>query len=161
MNLIQNLFAPIMLVVALYDGTVGIGLAALHHLAARVGEDLEDPVLPVLVGQGTHLHPLEGDDSLWGVLCRVLEVVQAAVVQNEPTSLPVLPVTALQRFRVQYKAFILCNILGPGLLAPAKDACLIHLHVCKSKRKKSVGGLNIHRYLIYIIISAGSSDPAL
>ena len=95
MNLIQNLFAPIMLVVALYDGTVGIGLAALHHLAARVGEDLEDPVLPVLVGQGTHLHPLEGNDPLRSVLCRVLEVVEAAVVQNEPTSLPVLPVTAL------------------------------------------------------------------
>ena len=120
MNLIQNLFAPIMLVVALYDGTVGIGLAALHHLAARVGEDLEDPVLPVLVGQGTHLHPLEGDDPLRGVLCRVLEVVQAAVVQNEPTSLPVLPVTALQRFKVQYKAFILCNIFRSGTIGPCE-----------------------------------------
>ena len=120
MNFIQNLFAPIMLVVALYDGTVGIGLAALHHLAARVGEDLEDPVLPVLVGQRTHLHPLEGDDSLRGVLCRVLEVVQAAVVQNEPTSLPVLPVTALQRFKVQYKAFILCNIFRSGTIGPCK-----------------------------------------
>ena len=109
-----------MLVVALYDGTVGIGLAALHHLAARVGEDLEDPVLPVLVGQGAHLHPLEGDDSLRGVLCRVLEVVQAAVVQNEPTSLPVLPVTALQRFKVEYKAFILCNIFRSGTIGPCK-----------------------------------------
>ena len=116
MNLIQNLFAPIMLVVALYDGAVGIGLAAFHHLAARVGEDLEDPVLPVLVGQGTHLDPLEGDDSLRSVLCRVLEVVQAAVVQNEPTSLPVLPVTALQRF----KAFILCNIFRSGTIGPCK-----------------------------------------
>ena len=120
MNLIQNLFAPIMLVVALYDGTVGIGLAALHHLAARVGEDLEDPVLPVLVGQGAHLDPLEGDDPLRGVLCRVLEVVQAAVVQNEPTSLPVLPVTALQRFKVQYKAFILCNIFRSGTIGPCE-----------------------------------------
>ena len=120
MNLIQNLFAPIMLVVALYDGTVGIGLAALHHLAARVGEDLEDPILPVLVGQGTHLHPLEGDDPLRGVLCRVLEVVQAAVVQNEPTSLPVLPVTALQRYKVEYKAFVLCNIFRSGTIGPCK-----------------------------------------
>ena len=120
MNLIQKLCAPIMLVVALYDGTVGIGLAAFHHLAARVGEDLEDPVLPVLVGQGTHLHPLEGDDSLRSVLSRVLEVVQAAVVQNEPTSLPVLPVTALQRFKVQYKAFILCNIFRSGTIGPCK-----------------------------------------
>ena len=119
-NSIQNLFAPIMLVVALYDGTVGIGLTALHHLAARVREDLEDPVLPVLVGQGTHLDPLEGDDSLRGVLCRVLEVVQAAVVQNEPTSLPILPVTALQRFKVQYKAFILCNIFRSGTIGPCK-----------------------------------------
>ena len=109
-----------MLVVALYDGTVGIGLAALHHLAARVGEDLEDPVLPVLVGQGTHLDPLEGDDPLRSVLCRVLEVVQAAVVQNEPTSLPVLPVTALQRFKVEYKAFILCNIFRSGTLGPCE-----------------------------------------
>ena len=120
MNLIQNLFAPIMLVVALYDGTVGIGLAAFHHFAARVGEDLEDPVLPVLVGQGAHLDPLEGDDSLRSVLCRVLEVVQAAIVQNEPTSLPVLPVTALQRFKVQYKAFILCNIFRSGTIGPCK-----------------------------------------
>ena len=120
MNLIQNLFAPIMLVVALYDGTVGIGLAAFHHFAARVGEDLEDPVLPVLVGQGAHLDPLEGDDSLRGVLCRVLEVVQAAVVQNEPTSLPVLPVTALQRFKVQYKVFILCNIFRSGTIGPCE-----------------------------------------
>ena len=120
MNLIQNLFAPIMLVVALYDGTVGISLAAFHHLAARVGEDLEDPVLPVLVGQGTHLDPLEGDDPLRSVLCRVLEVVQAAVVQNEPTSLPVLPVTALQRYKVEYKAFVLCNIFRSGTIGPCK-----------------------------------------
>ena len=119
-NSIQNLFAPIMLVVALYDGTVGIGLAALHHLAARVGEDLEDPVLPVLVGQGAHLDPLEGDDSLRSVLSRVLEVVQAAVVQNEPTSLPVLPVTALQRYKVEYKAFVLCNIFRSGTIGPCK-----------------------------------------
>ena len=109
-----------MFVVSLNNGTMGISLASFHHLTSRIAEDLKHPVLAVLVGQRAHLHPLEGDDSLRGVLCRVLEVVQAAVVQNEPTSLPVLPVTALQRFKVQYKAFILCNIFRSRTIGPCK-----------------------------------------
>ena len=75
---------------------MGISLASFHHLAAGIAEDLKDPVLPVLVGQGSHLHPLEGDDALGGVLGGVLEVVEATVVEDKPASLPILPVSALQ-----------------------------------------------------------------
>ena len=81
---------------------MGISLAPFHHLAAGIAEDLKDPVLPVLVGQGSHLHPLEGDDALGRVLGGVLEVVQATVVQDEPASLPVLPVAALQSINVYF-----------------------------------------------------------
>ena len=80
-----------------------------------------------------YLDIFEGDDPLGRVLGGVLEVVEAAVVQDKPASLPVLPVAALQWINVYF-----------------------HRHSLRLAHKKSVGGLNIHRYLIYIIISAGS-----
>ena len=96
MSVTLNLVSPVVFVVSLDDGTMGISLASFHHLAAGVAEDLENPVLAVLVGQRAHLHPLERDDALGRVLRRVLEIVQTPIVQDEPTPLPVLPVPTLQ-----------------------------------------------------------------
>ena len=86
-----------MLMVALYHGSVGICLAALDHLAAGVAEDLKHPVFAALVGEGTDLHALEGNDALGAGLGSVLEVVETFVVEDKPTSLPALPAAALNK----------------------------------------------------------------
>ena len=83
--------------VVLYHGSVGICLAALDHLAARVAEDFKDPVFAAFVGEGTDLDTLKGNDALGAGLSSVLEVVETFVVENEPTSLPALPAAALNK----------------------------------------------------------------
>ena len=84
-----------MLVVPLHHGARAVGLAALDDVG-HLRVDLEDKLLAVLVLARPHPDVLQGDDALGHILGRVLEVVQALVVQDEPSSLPAFPVAALK-----------------------------------------------------------------
>ena len=87
---------PIIFMVALDDGAVVVGLAALDNVSVVV-EYLEGPLLAVLVVQGPHGHVLQGNDPLGSRLGSVLEGVETPVVEDKPPSLPAFPTSALKR----------------------------------------------------------------
>ena len=87
---------PVILMVPLDHRPTTISLTPLDNLIPfRV--DLKGPLLAVHVLHGAHAHILQRDDALWHVLCRVLEVVETAVVQHEPAPFPRFPTAALQK----------------------------------------------------------------
>ena len=72
-----------------------VRFAALHNVSIVI-EYFKGPLLPILVLQGSDWHILQGYDTFWGGLCRVLEVVKTTIIQDKPTSLPAFPTSALK-----------------------------------------------------------------
>ena len=56
-----------------------VSLASFHDITGLI-VNLKRPLLPVLVLQGSDCNVLQGDDSLWCGLRRVLEIIKAAVI---------------------------------------------------------------------------------
>ena len=82
--------SPVAFVVSLHHGPLGVSLAALDDRVA-LGEELEAEGLAVEVVNQPDLDVLEGDDALGHILGGVLEVVEAAVAEHKPPTLPTLP----------------------------------------------------------------------
>ena len=133
----RAVFSPVLLVVALHHGPVGVSFAPLDHLASRVAEYLKHPVLAILVWQRSHLDALQGDDALGAVLSSVLEVVEATVVQDEPATLPALPAAALRRQRLarSHKSELVRVSPASSAIPPSQAR-----RTCTSGRRKSRQG---------------------
>ena len=86
---------PVAVMISLNDSAGTVSFASFHDITGFV-IDLEGPLLPVLVIQRSDCDVLQRDDALRYVLRRVLEIVEAPVIQDKPTSLPAFPASALK-----------------------------------------------------------------
>ena len=86
---------PVVMMISLDHSPGTVSLAPLHDITGLI-IDLKGPLLAVLVVQWPDCNVLQGNDSFRCSLGRVLEIVQAAVRENKPTSLPALPTSALK-----------------------------------------------------------------
>jgi len=85
---------PVLLMVSLHHSSTTVSLASFDHIR-YLGIDFKVKLLPILLLTLANLDVLEGDDSLRNVFRGVLEVIEAAIVEDEPTSLPGLPAPSL------------------------------------------------------------------
>ena len=75
----------------------------LDHIISKKGNFnalLANKIVQYLLVQGPDPDVLEGDDALGHVLRRVLEVVEATVVQHEPAPLPGFPTSTLKNAQI-------------------------------------------------------------
>ena len=119
--------------VSLDNSSIAVSFATFDDFGL-LGIYLKHKLFAISIVHGSHSNVFQRNDSFRNVLRRVLEVVQATIVKDEPATLPSLPASALQhKILMSDKQRHYCSKIGM-----LRSVLKLGTRVLKLKRKLNI-----------------------